>query len=167
MRREVEKAGFRTEDLQKDEEHGRYTFEVAARTRGHAPSVVGWDLVSSIEYRTLRSLEDDLKDLRQPPFVIAENGSENPVGSRLDLLQHLMEGGKKGLTIQRYKGLGEMNAEQLWDTTMNPESRRLVLVNIADAVEADGIFTVLMGDMVEPRRKFIEENALEVRNLDI
>ncbi len=167
VRRAAEKAGFRTGDLEKDEEHGRFTFEVAARARGHAASVVGWDLASSIEYRTLRSLEGDLQDLRQPPFVIAENGDEMAVDSRLDLLRHLMEEGKKGLSIQRYKGLGEMNAEQLWDTTMNPETRRLVQVNIADAVEADEIFTVLMGDMVEPRRKFIEENALEVRNLDV
>jgi DNA gyrase subunit B len=140
---------------------------VAPRARGHAASVVGWDLVSSIEYRTLRSLEGDLKDLRNPPFIVAENGDETAVDSRLDLLRHLMEEGKKGLSIQRYKGLGEMNSDQLWDTTMNPETRRLVQVNIADAVEADMIFTVLMGDMVEPRRKFIEENALEVRNLDI
>jgi DNA gyrase subunit B len=167
VRRAVEKAGFKTEDLEKDEEHGRFTFEVAARARGHAASVVGWDLVSSIEYRTLKSLEGDLKDLRNPPFIIAENGNEMAVDSRLDLLRHLMEEGKKGLSIQRYKGLGEMNSDQLWDTTMNPETRRLVQVNIADAVEADMIFTVLMGDMVEPRRKFIEENALEVRNLDI
>ena len=167
VRRAVEKAGFKTEDLEKDEEHGRFTFEVAARARGHAASVVGWDLVSSIEYRTLKSLDADLKDLRHPPFLIAENGDETAVESRLDLLKHLMEEGKKGLSIQRYKGLGEMNSDQLWDTTMNPETRRLVQVNIADAVEADMIFTVLMGDMVEPRRKFIEENALEVRNLDI
>jgi DNA gyrase subunit B len=167
VRRAVEKAGFKTEDLEKDEEHGRFTFEVAPRARGHAASVVGWDLVSSIEYRTLKSLEGDLKDLRHPPFIIAENGNDIAVDSRLDLLKHLMEEGKKGLSIQRYKGLGEMNSDQLWDTTMNPETRRLVQVNIADAVEADMIFTVLMGDMVEPRRKFIEENALEVRNLDI
>ena len=99
--------------------------------------------------------------------MIAEDGHEQSVDSRLDLLRHLMEEGKKGLTIQRYKGLGEMNAEQLWDTTMNPETRRLVRVDIADAVEANDIFTILMGDMVEPRRKFIEDNALEVRNLDI
>jgi DNA gyrase subunit B len=167
VRRAVEQAGFKTDEMQKDEEHGRFTFEVAARARGHAPCVVGWDLVSSIEYRTLKSLEDDLKDLRQPPFVIAEDGHEQSVASRLDLLRHLMEEGKKGLTIQRYKGLGEMNAEQLWDTTMNPETRRLVRVDIADAVEANDIFTILMGDMVEPRRRFIEDNALEVRNLDI
>jgi len=167
IRRALEKAGFKTDEMQKDEEHGRFTFEVQARARGHASCVVGWDLVSSIEYRTVKSLEDDLKDLRQPPFVIAEDGNEQSVDSRLDLLKHLMEEGKKGLTIQRYKGLGEMNAEQLWDTTMNPESRRLVRVDIADAVEANDIFTILMGDMVEPRRKFIEDNALEVRNLDI
>src|SRR5207245_3814373 len=166
-RRAIEKAGFRVEELQRDEEHGRCTFEVAARSRGHASSEVGCDLISSIEYRTLRSLEDDLKDLKQPPFVVTENGHERSVDTRLGLLGLLMEEGKKGLAIQRYKGLGEMNAEQLWQTTMNPETRRLLRVNIADAVEADEIFTVLMGDVVEPRRKFIEENALDVRNLDI
>ena len=121
----------------------------------------------SIEYRTLKSLDGDLRDLKQPPFVVTENGHEKSVDTRLDLLRHLMEEGKRGLSIQRYKGLGEMNAEQLWQTTMNPETRRLLQVTVADAVEADEIFTVLMGDVVEPRRKFIEDNALDVRNLDI
>ncbi len=163
----MERGGFTTGALVKDEEHGRYTFEVASRLRGHAGSRIGWGLVSSVEYRTLIGLEQVLKDLKQPPFIVAQNGSERNVADRNELLLYLMDEAKKGISIQRYKGLGEMNPGQLWETTMNPESRRLLQVTIADAVEADSIFTILMGDTVEPRRRFIEENALDVRNLDI
>ena len=166
VREAIEAAGFRTSELERDEEHGRYRFEVGSSQRGKSPVVVSWDLVSSIEYRTLHALDAELTALRGP-LAVAENGHETGVGGRLELLRYLMDEGKKGLTIQRYKGLGEMNPGQLWETTMNPETRRLLQVGVADAVEADEIFTVLMGDVVEPRRKFIEENALDVRNLDI
>jgi DNA gyrase subunit B len=166
VRDRLEKAGFKTGELDRDEEHGRYTFEVQASQRGKSPTVVSWDLISSIEFRTLATLETELKDLR-PPLSVAENGHETAVGGRLELLRLLMDEGKKGVSIQRYKGLGEMNPGQLWETTMNPETRRMLHVSVADAVEADEIFTVLMGDVVEPRRRFIEENALDVRNLDI
>jgi DNA gyrase subunit B len=109
----------------------------------------------------------------RPPFVVSTNGNEGKasapatLNSRQELIDHIMELGKKDVQIQRYKGLGEMNPDQLWETTMDPEKRTLLQVQINDKVFTDDIFTILMGDAVEPRRQFIEANALDVKNLDI
>src|SRR6202166_1898556 len=102
-----------------------------------------------------------------PGAYIIRGDQRQDIGGFKDGMAWLFEQAKKGQTIQRYKGLGEMNADQLWDTTINPETRRLMQVRIDDAVAADDIFTTLMGDAVEPRREFIEKNALHVSNLDI
>ena len=104
--------------------------------------------------------------LEEPFFVVRNEKVEKKV-SALQLVSTLKDLGKEGLSIQRYKGLGEMNPQQLWETTMDPVNRRLLKVNLADAVRADEIFTILMGDAVEPRRDFIAKHAHEVRNLDI
>ena len=102
-----------------------------------------------------------------PTVVLDEDDAETPVNSLNELWQVALDKSREGATFQRYKGLGEMNPEQLWETTMNPETRTLLKVSMEDAVGADEMFTVLMGDAVEPRRLFIEKYALDVSNLDI
>lgn len=133
------------------------------------PAVIDWELAESAEYQELLSLEEDIRSIGPAPYS-AKAGSQDEVASLADfeaLDTFIEERGRKGIVISRYKGLGEMNASELWETTMNPDARTLLQVRIDDPVRADELFSVLMGDQVEPRRNFIEQNALNVRNLDI
>jgi DNA gyrase subunit B len=160
----LDKAGYKTE-LTDDEEHGLW--EIDTTTISGVPVTIDWNFASYVEFQKAVELFMKLEDGLAPPFIAGENGTSEEIASRDALLDRVLTAAKKDLTIQRYKGLGEMNPEQLWETTMNPATRTLLQVRIDDAVETDEIFTVLMGDQVEPRRKFIEDNALDVRNLDI
>ena len=160
----LHKAGFKTE-LTPDEEHGLWEIETVTSTGINI--IIDWNFASYVEFQKAVELYKSLEDELAAPFVSGENGSSEEVPTREALLEKVLAAAKKDLSIQRYKGLGEMNPEQLWETTMNPEKRTLLEVRIDDAVETDEIFTVLMGDAVEPRRKFIEDNALDVRNLDV
>ena len=121
----------------------------------------------SPEYLRIADLNRDLSDLIGDGAFVIRGEQRKDIGSFKEAIEWMMAEARKGQTIQRYKGLGEMNPDQLWDTTINPESRRLMQVRIEDVVAADEIFTTLMGDQVEPRREFIETNALAVENLDI
>jgi DNA gyrase subunit B len=125
------------------------------------------EFFDSAEYRRIAELGQTLGDLMGPGAYIVRGDDRQEIASFKVAMGWLFEQAKKGQSIQRYKGLGEMNASQLWDTTINPETRRLMQVRIEDAVAADEIFTTLMGDAVEPRREFIEKNALQVSNLDV
>src|SRR5262245_28628492 len=160
----IEGFGYKTE-ISTDEEHS--VQKITYRQGSQTPRVVGYQQLSSPEYLRLVSLHKSIGEIEQPPFTITADGSSTTLKDRRELIEHVMELGKKDLQIQRYKGLGEMNPEQLWETTMDPEKRTLLQVQIKDAVQTGEIFTILMGDAVEPRRQFIEENALEVKNLDI
>jgi DNA gyrase subunit B len=155
-------------DIGEDAEHGCQKIVVRSRLNGSLQvTSLSVELLGSPEYFEGRKISEELAVLGHPPYVVTDGTEEHQLKSLDELMRLVIERGKRGQYIQRYKGLGEMNPEQLWETTMNPETRVLVQVRIEDAVEADGIFTVLMGDQVEPRRRFIEEHALQVRNLDI
>ncbi|NMC62250.1 MAG: DNA gyrase subunit B, partial [SAR324 cluster bacterium] len=149
------------------------TFAISVRTvfQGlRKENLLGKELWARGEFRKLRNIFMEAAALGKGPYKILDLGSRKEIAECEDfedLMRVIDERGRKGLTITRYKGLGEMNPEQLWETTMDPENRTMFQVNIEDAIEADSIFTVLMGDEVEPRRRFIEENALKVKNLDI
>ncbi len=155
--------------VDKDEEHDIWypTFEIGSSAPKRSVSLTK-ELLNSAEFKTLQKMYNKIDILAEPPYTIIEQNKENiNISDKKELLEYIFSAGRRGINIQRYKGLGEMNPNQLWETTMNPETRTLLKVKIDDAIEADQIFTVLMGEDVEPRRDFIQTHALEVRNLDI
>jgi len=154
--------------LEQDIEHNCFRLIITTRANGSgSQTVIDREFLTSPEFKEVKKLFSELIGIGMPPYAIENGEQKAQLSSLSEVLGYFMEGGKKGLAIQRYKGLGEMNPGQLWETTMNPETRVLLQVRIEDAVEADEIFSTLMGDEVEPRRRFIEDNALTVKNLDI
>jgi len=160
----LKKIGLNPE-MRRDEEHSAYA--VVYHDSTNAERTVGLSLLAQPEYRRFRTLAKTVARHNEPPFVVvkAEHREQQP--NWVDLLEYVKNEGKKDVTVTRYKGLGEMDYDQLADTTMNPEKRTLRLVRLEDAAESEIIFSTLMGEDVESRRKFIEENALDVKNLDV
>jgi len=152
-------------ELKPEEEHSAWM--VTFKDPTNAERAINIELATQPEYRRLRSLAKQAGKLNRPPFAVVKDTQRDVQETWRDLLAHVKSEGTREVNIQRYKGLGEMNAEQLWETTMNIETRTLLKVQLEDLVLTDEIFTTLMGEDVESRRKFIEENALDVRNLDV
>jgi len=152
-------------ELKRDEEHSAWSISFHDAT--NAERFIDLQLAALPEYRRLRALARQVARYNQPPFVVVRDSTREARAGWRELLESVKAEGMRDAQVQRYKGLGEMNAEQLWETTMNAEKRTLLQVRSDDAVEANQMFTTLMGEDVESRRKFIEENALDVRNLDV
>lgn len=153
-----------SEKLEFDEEHEAFRVEFQ---RDSLRLKIDDEFLASPDFKELQSLYLDLRRLGKTPYKVKYNNGVKEFSSIRELFNYILSIAKKGISIQRYKGLGEMNPQQLWDTTMNPDKRTLLQVSIEDSVKADEIFTILMGDQVEPRKDFIAQHALEVRNLDI
>ena len=154
--------------IDQDEEHSLGQILFQSRQDGVVRHVAfDWNLLAGAEYRSLAKNQAGLEAMACKRFILAHGDERSEHESLDEVLGKLYTGAEKGITTQRYKGLGEMNADQLWETTMDPSVRNLLQVRIEDAVAADEIFSILMGDNVEPRRDFIVDNALEVKNLDV
>ncbi|HJQ39025.1 MAG TPA: DNA topoisomerase (ATP-hydrolyzing) subunit B [Thermoanaerobaculia bacterium] len=161
-------AGFENVRVLTDEETETPFLQFIAAGNGSGKKVViNHELLGQYEFRQMAKAHEQLSAFGLPPYSVKHGEETTTYASIDDLLEQIYKLAEKGLTIQRYKGLGEMNPDQLWETTMNPLTRRLLQVSIEDAVGAEELFTILMGDQVEPRRVFIQDNALEVKNLDI
>jgi len=162
IRKEIPEATIGS--IEHDEEHDSYAVEVK---RHHLKLTLSEEFLGSPDFRELKRLYNDLKVLGMPPYKVALKDGAQEFPSDRALMDFVQQTARKGLSIQRYKGLGEMNPTQLWETTMDPEKRTLLQVAIEDTVNSDQIFTILMGDQVEPRKEFIYKHALEARNIDI
>ena len=172
LKDKINNQGFHSQALSWNEEDEIFELIVRSTDQNNSQQVftIGRSLIYSSDYQKCLLLNKKLESDDNPPFEVYTNDRDDApvvIEDKRRLLQYLLEDGKKGINIQRYKGLGEMNPEQLWQTTMHPDKRNLLKVTVEDAVESDEIFTILMGDEVEPRRDFIQNNALEVRMLDI
>jgi DNA gyrase subunit B len=164
----IEASGFHEVIVGQDEEHGTRSIRFLSKRDGVEREIrIDWSLVTSAEYRGMANNQLGLDAISGTSFTLVKGENVTVHNTLEEALETLYDGAKKGLSIQRYKGLGEMNPTQLWETTMDPTKRRLLRVQVEDDVDADNIFTVLMGDEVEPRRAFIQANALDVRNLDV
>jgi DNA gyrase subunit B len=164
LAKEIEKAKLKVDTkVEFDEEHSLYELLLKNGTDRR----INWALAATPEYKRLRTLHQAIAEHNRPPFTVTHNGDKVVKEDSVGVLNYVLEDAKKEFTITRFKGLGEMNPDQLWETTMNAESRTLLKVKLEDAVAAEDIFSTLMGENVEQRRKFIEENALDVVNLDI
>jgi DNA gyrase subunit B len=152
-------------EIKREEEHSSWM--VTFRDPTLAERSINIELAAQPEYKRLRLLCKQTAKLNHPPFTVIRENDRETLNTWRELLDHVKSQGTRDINIQRYKGLGEMNAEQLWETTMDAERRTLLRVSLEDLVASDEIFTTLMGENVEARRKFIEDNALDVRNLDI
>jgi DNA gyrase subunit B len=156
--------------IEEDEDHGGYKIVFNLKKNGQTlTNDMDRETFRSPQFTDIKALLEQVSVVGEPPYRDVGEDKAEPVilENSKALVEHIVNVGKKGLTVQRYKGLGEMNPEQLWETTMNPEKRTLLQVTVDDAVLADEIFTTLMGDQVEPRRDFIYKYALDVSNLDI
>jgi len=167
LRQALETGGRWSARLEPDEEHHAQAVIIAEREREAPEMRLDWELLGGSDFQALVKLDQSLVDFKSPPHRLEEKEKVWEFATLEELVAFILEEGQRGVTIQRFKGLGEMNPEQLWETTMDPETRTLLKVNIEDAVAADEIFTILMGDKVEPRREFIQSNVLELNELDI